>query len=295
MATKNNHELRKPKWLRARVAQGPNCARLEGIMREGDLHTVCEEAMCPNKGVCWEKGRATLMILGGVCSRGCLFCNVKSGAPAPPDRDEPGRAAEAVKAMGLDEVVITSVTRDDVEDGGAAIWAETIRLVKQARPGIMVEVLVPDFNGDYDALDAVLEAGPDILGHNLETVPSLYEQVRPGAVYHRSLEILKRAHDAGFVTKTGLMVGLGETAEEVLEVMDDARECGCHIFFVGQYLRPSKAHLPVRRYVEPGEFEAYRLEGLKKGFAVVVSEPLVRSSFHSDLQTEFVKQKQGAV
>jgi lipoic acid synthetase len=231
------------------------------------------------------------MILGGICSRGCRFCNVESGGPELPDEDEPGRVAEAVRAMGLRDVVITSVTRDDLEDGGAGIWAATIRAVRSACPGIVVEVLIPDFNGSEPALRRVLDAEPHVLGHNLETVPSQYPRVRPQADYGRSLEVLARAHAAGFVTKSGIMVGLGETEDEVTAVMRDARGTGCNIFYVGQYLQPSGKHLPVDRYVEPAEFGHYREAGKAAGFDVVVAEPLVRSSFHSEEQAAFLNRK----
>jgi lipoyl synthase len=281
--------LRKPEWLRVRLGGGPRYRRIEGIIRGSRLHTVCDEALCPNKGTCWENGRATVMILGDACTRRCAFCNV-AGAKSPTacDPDEPRRVADAARAMGLADIVITSVTRDDLPDGGAAVWAETIRRVHAAAPGIIVEALVPDFNGDDKALEAVLRAGPEVFGHNLEMAPSLYARVRPQADYARSLRVLKRAADAGLVAKTGVMVGLGETAEEVQAVMADARAAGCRIFFAGQYLQPTREHWPVQRYVEPSEFEAFKKAGLALGFAVVVSAPLVRSSFHSAEQTAFV-------
>ncbi|OVE76830.1 hypothetical protein BVX97_00395 [bacterium E08(2017)] len=203
--------LKKPDWLRGRIGSGSNCNRMTSLVREKGLHTVCDEALCPNKGECWEQGRATIMILGGVCSRKCRFCNVQEGAPSGCDMEEPARVAEAVKEMGLDEVVITSVTRDDLPDQGAFIWAETIRRIKEAVPGILVEVLIPDFGGDKDHLQTVLDAGPDVLGHNLETVRRLYGSPRPQANSWQSLELLRRASKQGFMTKTGVMLGLGET------------------------------------------------------------------------------------
>jgi len=231
------------------------------------------------------------MILGNTCTRGCAFCAVGSGEPGAHDGDEPRRAARAVKAMGLNDVVITSVTRDDMADGGAEVWATTVREVKDAVPGICVEVLVPDFGGDRRALTKVFAARPDVLGHNLETVRGLYPKVRPGADYERSLNVLRLGREARFITKTGIMVGLGETTGEVAELMADTVRVGVDIFTVGQYLQPTRDHLPVDRYVEPAEFETYRERGLELGLKVVVSAPLVRSSYHSDEQEEFLRGK----
>lgn len=278
----------KPSWLRGRIGSGPNCNRMTSLVREKGLHTVCDEALCPNKGECWEQGRATLMILGGVCTRKCKFCNVSEGVPSGCDDNEPVRVAEAVKAMGLDEVVVTSVTRDDLPDNGAEIWAETISRIRDAVPGIIVEVLVPDFGGRKDLLQIVLDSRPAVLGHNLETIERLYESVRPQAEYARSLELLKRSSGSGTITKTGVMLGLGETEDEVLKLMRDARVAGCNIFYAGQYLQPSKLHLPVERYVAPEEFDMYEVKGIEMGYNVVVSAPLVRSSFHSDKQRRWL-------
>ena len=286
---------RKPDWLKVRLGQGPNYGRVKRIIRDRKLHTVCEEALCPNMGRCWEQGCATVMILGDTCTRGCTFCAVGSGKPGAADGKEPGRVARAVKAMGLNDVVITSVTRDDVEDGGARIWADTIRCVQEAVPGICVEVLIPDFGGDREALAAVFRARPEVLGHNLETVPELYARARPRADYRRSLDVLRLAHGGGLVTKTGIMVGLGETAEQVVALMGDAVGAGCDIFTVGQYLQPTKEHLPVERYVEPSEFDGYRERGLSLGLKVVVSGPLVRSSLYCEEQAEFLRRRRGGV
>ena len=282
-------QVRKPAWLKVRLGQGDRVRRVREAVHGGALHTVCEEALCPNLGCCWEHGRATLMILGGVCSRSCRFCNVAHGSPASCDREEPRRAAQAVAAMGLNEVVLTSVTRDDLPDGGASVWAETIRRIREAVPGIRVEVLIPDFGGSTDAVNVVLNAGPDIVGHNLETVRSLYAQVRPQADYEQSLGVLNWARSRGFVAKTGIMLGLGETEPEIEELMRDALGSGVEILSIGQYLRPTRGHLPVRRYVHPSEFEAYRWKGLRMGFGVVVSGPLVRSSLYSEEQAEYVR------
>ncbi|MDD4870004.1 MAG: lipoyl synthase [Kiritimatiellae bacterium] len=291
MMTSGENNLRKPPWLRVRVPHGAGFIRMKDIVHGGQLHTVCEEAFCPNMGRCWEKGRATIMILGDKCTRACRFCNVRAEMTGEFDAKEPERVAEAVGKMALKDVVITSVTRDDLKDGGASIWAETIRRIHDAVPGIMVEVLIPDFGGSLASLEIVLAVKPDVLGHNLETVPSLYGRVRPQADYQRSLELLERAHDRGAVVKTGIMLGIGETEKEVLELMKDAIDSGCEIFYIGQYLQPTKKHLPVSRYVTPEEFESYKCRGLEMGFKVVVSAPLVRSSYHSEEQADYLKKR----
>jgi lipoyl synthase len=283
--------MKKPDWLRVCVGHGPQFKRVADLVRNGRLHTVCEEALCPNRGACWEHGRATLLILGATCSRGCTFCNVASGTPALPDPGEPARVGEAVRDMGLREVVLTSVTRDDLSDGGAAHWAATIRAVRAAVPGIGVEVLVPDFRGDAASLDTVLAARPDVLAHNLETIPRLYPAVRPEADYARSLDVLRRARHAGLIVKTGIMAGLGETDAEIEVLMRDAGAAGAEIFTIGQYLQPSRTHHPVARYIAPAAFDAYREQGLAMGFGVVVSAPLVRSSLHSAAQSAYVARR----
>jgi lipoyl synthase len=280
-------QTRKPDWLKVRFPGGPNYLRLKGLMRERGLHTVCEEARCPNMGECWEAGTATFMILGDVCTRACGFCAVTSGRPgAPPDPGEPKRVALTVAQLGLAHAVVTSVNRDDQPDGGAAIFADTIRWIRRLAPGTSIEVLIPDFLGDWAALETVLAAGPDILNHNTETVPRLYPRVRFKARYERSLELIERAgmHDPRPVTKTGIMLGLGETRAEVLEVMRDLRAVGCDVLTIGQYLRPSAKHLPLVRYVPPEEFDELRDEGMALGFRHVESGPLVRSSYHAERQ-----------
>jgi lipoyl synthase len=277
----------KPDWLRVRFPGSQNYLRLKGLMREQNLHTVCEEARCPNIGECWEAGTATFMILGDVCTRACGFCAVTSGRPdAPPDPGEPRRVAYTVAQLGLEHAVVTSVNRDDQPDGGAAIFADTIRWIRRLAPGTTVEVLIPDFLGNWDALQTVLDAGPDILNHNTESVPGLYRQVRPKARYERTLELLERAgmHEPRPVTKTGIMLGLGETRDEVLEVMRDLRAVECDVLTIGQYLRPTAKHLPLVRYVPPQEFDELRDEGLALGFKHVESGPLVRSSYHAERQ-----------
>jgi len=277
--------LPRPAWIKARAPQGPGYERLLGLLRGLDLHTVCEEARCPNLGECWERGTATFMILGDVCTRACGFCAVKTGLPQrPPDREEPRRVADAVAKMGLRHAVVTSVNRDDQRDGGASIFAETIREIRKAVPGCAVEVLIPDFKGNWDALEVVLAARPDILNHNTETVPRLYRQVRPGARFERSLELLRRSKDAGLVTKSGIMVGLGEEWEEVLETLRLIRSAGTDVLTVGQYLRPSGEHLPLLRYYTPEEFSRIRDYARGLGYGHVESGPLVRSSYHADEQ-----------
>jgi lipoic acid synthetase len=275
--------LPRPAWIRAKAPQGLAYERLRGLVRGLDLHTVCEEAHCPNLGECWSRGTATFMILGEVCTRACGFCAVKTGLPGqPPDPDEPRRVAEAVARMGLRHAVVTSVNRDDQPDGGAGIFADTIRELRARVPGCAVEVLVPDFKGRWDALRVVLDARPDVLNHNVETVPRLYRQARAGASFPRSLELLKRSKDAGLLTKSGVMVGLGEERSEVEETIRAVRASGTDVLTVGQYLRPSLRHLPVARYYPPEDFEALRAFALALGFAHVESGPLVRSSYHAE-------------
>ena len=276
----------KPEWLKVRLPGGPNYLRLKGLMRERRLHTVCEEARCPNIGECWEAGTATFMILGDTCTRACAFCAVKSGRPLAVDAREPMRVAQAVRRMGVGHAVVTSVNRDDEADGGAAIFAATIRWIRRLSPGTSVEVLIPDFMGDWDALATVMAARPEILNHNTETVPRLYPRVRPKARYERSLELLRRARDLApdGITKTGVMVGLGETRHELLLVMTDIADAGCDVLTVGQYLRPSVKHAPVERYYRPEEFEELAEEGRRLGLRHVEAGPLVRSSYHAERQ-----------
>jgi lipoic acid synthetase len=279
---------RKPPWLKVRFPGGPNYLRLKGLLREERLHTVCEEARCPNIGECWEAGTATFMILGDTCTRACGFCVVKSGRPGTLDRLEPMRVANAVREMGLGHAVVTSVNRDDEPDGGAGIFAATIRWIRRLSPGTTVEVLIPDFLGNWDALATVMSARPEILNHNTESVPRLYRRVRPKARYERSLELLRRAKelDPEAVTKTGLMVGLGETKHELLTVFADLVDNGVQVLTLGQYLRPSAKHLPLVRYYAPEEFGELREEALALGFRHVEAGPLVRSSYHAERQVQ---------
>jgi len=284
--TENNVQppprLQRPEWLKAKIPGGREYARLDGIMRSQKLHTVCEEARCPNMGECWNLGTATFMILGDICTRSCGFCAVKTGRPDYGlDWDEPRRVAEAVELMKIRHAVITSVNRDERKDGGAPIFAETVRLIHERVPNCTIEVLIPDFKGSEEALDIVLSSKPDILNHNLETVPRLYRTVRPQANYQQSLEVLHRAKQKGFVTKTGFMLGIGERTEEILEVIKDVRAVACDIVTLGQYLQPTKEHLPIDRYVHPDEFKMLKEEGMKMGFRHIESGPLVRSSYHA--------------
>ncbi|MDA0987056.1 MAG: lipoyl synthase [Bacteroidetes bacterium] len=272
---------RKPEWLKAKLPAGENYFRIKELLKENNLHTVCEEARCPNIGECWNLGTATFMILGDTCTRSCGFCAVKTGSMGFVDEDEPRRVAETISKMNLRHVVITSVNRDELVDGGAHIFANTIYEIRKRDNFCKIEVLIPDFLGSEIALNIVLDSQPDILNHNIETVPRLYRRVRPQAHFHRSLEVLFRAKERGFKTKSGIMVGLGESIEEVLNTMTDLQAVNCDILTIGQYLQPTKEHLPVERFVHPTEFEFLKSEGLNMGFKHIESGPLVRSSYHA--------------
>ena len=273
----------KPEWLKVRAPGSPSYLRLKVLMRELKLHTVCEEAQCPNIGECWNHGTATFMILGDVCTRACAYCAVAHGRPAAVDTAEPRRVANAIRALGLSYVVVTSVDRDDLPDGGASIFAETIRETRARLPECRIEVLIPDFQGSEAALRAVLDARPDILNHNTETVPRLYRMARSGGRYARTLELLDRSrrYAPDIPTKTGVMVGLGETREELIATFEDLRRTGCGVLTIGQYLRPSAAHAPMARYYHPDEFADLKRAALDLGFVHVESGPLVRSSYHA--------------
>lgn len=274
---------RKPDWLKVRLAGGGNYSHVSGILKEKGLHTICQSARCPNIGACWERRTATFLILGDVCTRDCGFCAVAKGRPRPPDPTEPESLAEAAAAMGLKYVVVTSVTRDDLADGGAGLFAATIEAVKSKSPGTLVEVLIPDFQGDPDALQTVLAAGPDVLNHNLEAALSVYPRInRPPENYRRSLRVLGRAAAAGALTKSGLMVGLGESEADIERAMEDLLGAGCNLLTIGQYLRPTAANPPVERYYTPQEFERLARRARKLGFAAVASGPLVRSSYEAE-------------
>jgi lipoic acid synthetase len=280
-----DHQPR-PSWLKVRLPSGENYFRLKALVHEQQLNTVCEDARCPNIGECWGAGTATFMILGEVCTRACKFCAVKTGLPPEYDIDEPRRIADAILRLELRYAVITSVDRDDLADGGAFIFAETIRWTREVCPGIRLEVLIPDFRGSKDALGTVVRAQPDVLGHNVETVPRLYPLARAGSGYRRSLDHLQNAKCFGIpvTTKSGLMLGLGEGREEVLEVLNDLREAGVDIVTLGQYLQPTREHLPVERFYTPQEFDEYRDFAYSLGFRYVASGPLVRSSYHAEQQ-----------
>jgi lipoic acid synthetase len=276
----------KPAWLKVRAPGGPNYIRLKGLMNEWNLHSVCEEAHCPNIGECWEDSTATFMILGDVCTRNCGYCAVAHGKPVWEDREEPQRVGRAVGELGLEHVVITSVNRDDLADGGAGAFAATVRAIRRAAPGCRVELLIPDFQGNADALEAVIAAAPDILNHNTETVPRLYKVARHGGRYERTLELFRRARGQAprLLTKSGIILGLGEEREELLATMRDLRAADVNILTLGQYLRPSAQHLPVARYYPPEEFAELGEAGRTLGFAHVESGPLVRSSYHAKRQ-----------
>ena len=278
----------KPEWLKVRAPGSENYLRLRGIMRELKLNTVCEDAHCPNIGECWHHGTATFMILGDICTRACTYCAVAHGRPATLDIDEPRRVGEAVEKMGLKYAVITSVDRDDLPDGGAGIFADTIRDIKQRLPECRVEVLIPDFKGEEAPLRIVLDARPDVLNHNIETVPRLYRTARPGGRYERALQLLERSrtYAPDIPTKSGLMVGLGEEWDEVVQTLRDLSAVGCRIVTIGQYLRPSLANMPMSRYYTPAEFAELKRVGLELGIGHVESGPLVRSSYHAHEQTE---------
>ncbi len=276
---------RKPDWLRAKIPGGDGYLRLKKIIDEHRLHTVCQEASCPNMGECWSRGSATIMILGDTCTRSCGFCNVKTGRPAQVDLDEPRRVAESLRLMDLRHVVITSVNRDELPDGGAAIWSETIHRVHEACPRMSVEVLVGDFCGDMDSIRVVCDAKPEIISHNMETVRRMHPAVRPQAKYERSLDVLAAFKASGLVTKTGIMVGIGERDDEVLEVLDDIQRASrADVLTIGQYLQPTRNHLPIDRWVHPDTFASFKSEALARGFRVCESGPLVRSSYHADEQ-----------
>jgi lipoyl synthase len=279
---KNKLLGKRPPWLKVKLPTGDNYVEVRNLMRNQKLHTVCEEAKCPNMAECWNSKSATFMILGDTCTRSCGFCNVKLGIPNELDLNEPGRVADSVKQLGLRHVVITSVNRDELKDGGASVFSECVRLINEEMYDTTVEILIPDFRGVEEAYKIIMKNPPDILNHNLETVPRLYKVVRPQAKYQRSLSLIKWFKQKGLKTKSGIMVGIGEQKDEVLNVMDDLVSHGCDILTIGQYLQPTKNHLPVDRFVTPEEFNFYKEEGLKKGFRIVESSPLVRSSYHAD-------------
>ena len=278
----NPERKKRPEWLRVKLPTGENYRRVRSLVDNHKLHTICESGHCPNMGECWGAGTATFMILGDVCTRSCGFCAVKTGRPNEYDQDEPRRVAEAVFLMEVKHAVITSVNRDELKDRGAEIWHQTIRMIKEASPSTTIETLIPDVKGNWAALETMISAGQEVVSHNMETVERLYRKVRPQAKYERSLEQIQRTKDFGKRTKSGIMVGLGETADEVHRIMDDLVAHGCDVFTIGQYLQPTKMHLDVMEFVTPQAFAEYQIEGMNRGFKFVESGPLVRSSYHSE-------------
>ncbi|MGB8657904.1 MAG: lipoyl synthase [Candidatus Zixiibacteriota bacterium] len=285
-------QVRRPEWLKVKTTWGEDYRRIKSLLDRFNLHTVCQEANCPNVSHCFESGTATFLILGDICTRGCKFCDVQRGIPLPVDIDEPSRVAQAVVELKLKYAVITSVTRDDLADGGASVFSRTIKEIQRAVPDCKVEVLIPDFAGSLESLKMVLEAGPDVLNHNLETVKRLYPAVRTGADYQRSLELLFNVKkiDLSIVTKSGIMLGLGESRDEVIALMSDLATVNCDLLTIGQYLSPSKDHLPVAKFYNPNEFAEMKAIGERMGFAHVESAPLVRSSYHAKDQMENTKE-----
>jgi lipoic acid synthetase len=278
----NESFQRKPDWLKIKLPKGTNFSQVKSIIQRYNLHTICTSGKCPNMGECWAAGTATLMILGDICTRSCKFCATQTGKPKPVDPEEPLNVAKSIQLMGLKHAVLTSVDRDDLTDKGAAHWAATISEIRKVNPETTMEVLIPDFDGETDLIKLVVNARPNIISHNLETVRRLTPLVRSRAKYDLSLNVLKIISESGVVTKSGIMVGLGETYDEVLETMDDLLAVGCKIFTIGQYLQPTKSHFPVEEYVHPDVFELYRKIGLERGFKKVESAPLVRSSYHAE-------------
>lgn len=280
--TDNSIRIKKPKWLRVKLPTGENYRKVRALVDEHKLHTICESGSCPNMGECWGEGTATFMILGNICTRSCGFCAVQTGRPDAVDEFEPGRVAHSVKTMGVKHAVITSVDRDDLKDGGSEIWVQTVRAIRHQSPGTTMETLIPDFAGKWENLQNIIDVAPEIVSHNLETVRRLTKQVRIQAKYDRSLEVLFRLKKGGMRTKSGVMLGLGETDEEVIETMQDLRSVGVDILTLGQYLQPTPKHLPIAEFVEPERFQKYEKLGLEMGFRFVESGPLVRSSYHAE-------------
>lgn len=289
MEKKDRGKRRLPPWLKMKMPKGENYSRIKNLVQNYGLHTICTSGNCPNIGECWGAGTATFMILGDICTRNCKFCGVKTGKPAPPDSGEPLRVAESVRIMKLRHCVLTSVDRDDLPDGGAAFWAYTIDRIKEINPNTTIEALIPDFDGLPRNLDLILAAAPDVISHNLETVRRLTPLIRSRARYERSLQVLKYLSENKAVTKSGIMLGLGEKREEVLESMDDLLSVGCHILTIGQYLMPTLRHIPVAEYFPPEVFREYERIGLEKGFRFVESGPLVRSSYHAEKHVDHKK------
>ncbi|HAM98793.1 MAG TPA: lipoyl synthase [Marinilabiliales bacterium] len=273
---------RKPEWLKIKIPKAQVHKHVNGLMLSNRLHTICESGNCPNAGDCWSRGTATFMILGDICTRACKFCNVKTGRPLPPDPEEPQKVAESIRQLGLRHCVITSVDRDDLPDSGAAHWVATIQSIKKLNPGVTMEVLIPDFDGKHELVQQIIDAQPEVISHNLETVERLTSQVRSRAKYRTSLKVLEQVALSGLVAKSGIMLGLGETREEIVKTMDDLRVVNCKVMTLGQYLQPTRDHHPVKEYIHPDIFAEYERMGLQKGFSFVESSPLVRSSYKAD-------------
>jgi len=286
MASEMNERARLPRWMKMQMPKGESYSRVKNLVNQHHLHTICTSGNCPNIGECWNRGTATFMILGDICTRNCKFCGVKTGKPLPPDPEEPRRIAESVRIMQLKHAVITSVDRDDLQDLGAGFWAETIREVKRVNSATKIEVLIPDFQAKAELIQQVIEAAPEVISHNMETVERLTPQIRSAARYRTSLEVIRVIASSGVIAKSGIMLGLGETETEVLQVMDDLRTVGCKVMTIGQYLAPTLQHIQVKEYITPEQFERYRTIGLEKGFSFVESSPLVRSSYRAEVHAE---------
>jgi lipoic acid synthetase len=282
MAQENIRKGHLPTWMKMKMPKGKTYSRTKNILKENNLHTICTGGNCPNIGECWSRGTATFMILGEICTRSCKFCGVKTGKPIAVDMDEPNRIAKSVKLMDIKHCVLTSVDRDDLEDGGAKIWAQTIRKIKEINPETTIEALIPDFDGKKELIDLVIDAAPEVISHNLETVRRLTPQIRRRAQYERSLKVINIINNSNIVAKSGIMLGLGEKEEEIIETMDDLLNVGCKVFTIGQYLQPSIKHVDVEEYVHPDKFDEYHKIAIEKGFDFVESSPLVRSSYHAE-------------
>lgn len=277
---------RLPRWMKMKMPKGESYSRVKNLVNQYGLHTICTSGNCPNIGECWNRGTATFMILGDTCTRNCKFCGVKTGRPLPPDPEEPARVAESIRVMGLKHAVITSVDRDDLPDLGAGAWVETILAVKRNNPEIRMEVLIPDFQGREELIRQIAKAEPEVISHNMETVERLTPLIRSAARYRRSLDVISIIAGSGLIAKSGIMLGLGETPDEVVRTMDDLRSAGCQVMTIGQYLAPTQSHMPVKEYITPDQFEQYRTIGLEKGFSFVESSPLVRSSYRAEQHAE---------
>ncbi len=282
MVIEKDKVRRLPEWFRMERPAGSSYSHLKNLSEKNRLHTICKSGNCPNIGECWNAGTATFMILGDICTRACKFCSVKTGKPMPVDRDEPARLADSIRMLGVRHCVLTSVDRDDLEDGGASLWAETVRMVKKLNPEVTLETLIPDFRGRQDHIQLVIDAGPEVISHNLETVKRITPRIRSLNRYETSLDVVRYISSKGIISKSGIMLGLGERYEEVLETMDDLLEAGCRIMTIGQYLQPTLRHHPVSEYIHPDTFTKYQKIGLEKGFSFVESSPLVRSSYHAE-------------